>query len=61
MISMLMLKLCEDSIWKPLKIIFKNCLKECIFPDELVLGIRAKILENLKQIGIKLNLVWLEA
>ena len=27
----------------------------------LVQGIRAKILQNLKQIGIKLNLVWLEA
>ena len=27
----------------------------------LVQGIRAKILQNLKQIGIKLNLVWLKA
>ena len=35
MISIDMLKLCEDSIWKPLEIIFKNCLKEDIFPDEL--------------------------
>ena len=29
-----MLKLCGDSIWKPLEIIFNNCLKEGIFPDE---------------------------
>ena len=29
-----MLRLCRDSIWKSLKIIFKNCLKEGIFPDE---------------------------
>ena len=28
------MKLCGDSIWKPLEIIFKNCLKESIFPDE---------------------------
>ena len=34
MISIRMLKLCEDSIWKPLEIIRKNCLKENIFPDE---------------------------
>ena len=36
MISIHMLKLCGDSIWKPLEmeIIFKNCLKEGIFPDE---------------------------
>ena len=34
MISMLMLKLCGVSIWTPLKIIFKNWLKEGIFPDE---------------------------
>ena len=27
----------------------------------IVQGISAKILQNLKQIGIKLNLVWLEA
>ena len=27
----------------------------------IVQGIRAKFLQNLKQIGIKLNLVWLEA
>ena len=29
-----MLNLCGDSICKPLEIIFKNCLKEDIFPDE---------------------------
>ena len=29
-----MLKLCGDSIWKPLEIIFKNCLKEGVFPNE---------------------------
>ena len=34
MISIRMLKLCGDSIWKPPKIIFKNCLKEGIFPNE---------------------------
>ena len=34
MISIRMLKLCEDSIWKPLELIFKNCLKEGIFPNE---------------------------
>ena len=28
---------------------------------QYVQGIRAKFLRNLKQIGIKLNLVWLEA
>ena len=30
MISIRMLKLCGDSIWKPLEIIFKNCLEEGI-------------------------------
>ena len=34
MVSIRNLKLCEDSIWKPLEIISKNCLKEGIFPDE---------------------------
>ena len=34
MIRIHMLKLCGDSIWKPLEIIFKNCLKEGIFPNE---------------------------
>ena len=34
MISIPMLKLCGESIWKPLEIIFKNCLKEGIFPNE---------------------------
>ena len=34
MISIRMLKLCGDSIWQPLEIIFKNCLKEDIFPNE---------------------------
>ena len=34
MISIRMLKLCGDSIWKPLEIIFKNCLKVGIFPNE---------------------------
>ena len=34
MISIRTLKLCGDSIWKPLEIIFKNCLKEGIFPNE---------------------------
>ena len=32
MISIRMLKLGEDSVWKPLQIIFKNCLKEGLFP-----------------------------
>ena len=34
MISIRMLKLCGDSTWKPLEIIFKNFLKKGIFPDE---------------------------
>ena len=34
MMSIRMLKLSVDSVWKPLEIIFKNCLKEGIFPDE---------------------------
>ena len=34
MISICMLKLCGDSIWKPLEIILINCLKVGIFPDE---------------------------
>ena len=34
MISIRMLKLCGNSIWKPLEIIFKNFLKEVIVPDE---------------------------
>ena len=34
MISICILKLYGDSIWKPLEIIFKNCLKEGIFPNE---------------------------
>ena len=50
MISIRMLKLCEDSIWKPLEIIFKNCLKEGTFPNEWkkanVVPIHKKILSN---------------
>ena len=34
MISIRMLKLCGDSIWKPLEIIFINWLKEAIFANE---------------------------
>ena len=34
MIRIRMLKLCGDSIWKPLEITFKNCQKEGIFPNE---------------------------
>ena len=34
MINIRMLKLCQDSIWKLLKIIFKNCLEEGIYPNE---------------------------
>ena len=34
MMSIRMLKLSGDSVWKLLEIIFKNCLKEGIFPDE---------------------------
>ena len=34
MISIRMLKLCGDSIWELLEIIFKNCVEEGIFPDE---------------------------
>ena len=34
MISIRMLKICGNSIWKPLEIIFKNCLKEGTFPNE---------------------------
>ena len=34
MIGIRILKLCGDSIWKPLEIILKNYLKEGIFPDE---------------------------
>ena len=34
MISIRMLKLLGNSIWKTLEIIFKNCLNEGILPDE---------------------------
>ena len=34
MISTRMLKLCGNSTWRPLQIIFKKCLKEGILPDE---------------------------
>ena len=34
MISIRMLKLCGNSVRKPPKIIFKNCTKEGIFPNE---------------------------
>ena len=34
MIIIRITKLCGDCIWKPLQIIFKECLKEGIFPDE---------------------------
>ena len=34
MISIHMLKLCGDSVWKPLEIIFKNCLQEGLLPHE---------------------------
>ena len=33
-ISIRMLKVCGDSIWKPLDIILKNSTKEGIVPDE---------------------------
>ena len=29
-----MLKLCRDSVWKPLEIIFRYCLKAGTFPNE---------------------------
>ena len=34
MISIRMLKLCQDPIWKRLEIIFKSCLKKGIFSDK---------------------------
>ena len=34
MISIRMLKLCGDSTWKLPEIIFKNYVKEVIFPNE---------------------------
>ena len=34
MISIHMLKLCGNSIWKSLEIIFKNCLKKVKFPNK---------------------------
>ena len=34
MINMRMLQLCRDSIWKLLKIIFKNCLEEVIYSND---------------------------
>ena len=40
MISIRMLKQCGDTIWKPLEIIFKNCLKEGIFLDEWPIPIK---------------------
>ena len=33
-ISILMIKLCDDSINKPLEIIFKSCLTQGVFPEE---------------------------
>ena len=43
-----MLKLCGYSTWKPLEIIFKNSLKEGIFPDEWEKAIVAPIQKNKK-------------
>ena len=34
MISFRMIKLCGDSIYKPLEMIFKSCLNQRIFPAE---------------------------
>ena len=34
MLSIRMIKLCGNSIWKPLSIIFKDCLSEDKFPHE---------------------------
>ena len=34
MISILIIKLCGDSIYKPLEMIFKSCLNQGIFPGE---------------------------
>ena len=35
MLSIQMIKLCGNSIWKPLSIIFNDCLKEGNFPSNL--------------------------
>ena len=34
MISIRMLKICDESIYKPLRIIFRSCLKNGKFPSE---------------------------
>ena len=34
MLSIRMLKLCGESIYKPLNLIFKSCLKTCQFPQD---------------------------
>ena len=34
MLSIQMIKLCGNSIWKPLSIIFNDCLKEGNFPSD---------------------------
>ena len=34
MLSICMLKLCGESIYKPLNLIFKSCLKTCQFPQD---------------------------
>ena len=34
MISTRMIKLCDDSVCKPLEMIFKYCLNQLIFPEE---------------------------
>ena len=48
----------DDKFSKP----FKTYLGEdAVYNFIIVQGIRPKILQNLKQIGIKINLVWLEA
>ena len=52
-------KLIERNVRKAGKKIVQTHRKQSC--DLIVQGIRAKILQNLKQIGIKLNLVWLQA
>ena len=35
MVSIRMLKICDESIWKPLRITFRSCLQNGKFPSEL--------------------------
>ena len=56
MISIYMLKLCGDSVWKPLEIIFKNCLQEGLFPHEWKKANAQKLIDK-KMIHKKSHLI----